>query len=252
MAGCLSYSDVRNGREMVALANALAVTTVTGVDTDDLTLVDEQRYANLCAGLYRSRLERVGSRIALQTRLRIGHSELNLRRQLGEQNGVARCIGYNIYYHTFLQEIYTRDQVMSDRYLLEGLVIHEDVVLALFVKELVRTALNANILQLLTDVEAALQHTAVHYILKFHAHNRVALTRLHVQKLDYEIQTAVHADTYAVFNVLTVNHKIITIGSITIYLFFIKIAAKLQNFLHICKFFCNFALRKCQLLWKLY
>ena len=98
---------------------------------------------------------------------------------------------------------------MSDRYLLEGLVIHEDVVLALFVKELVRTALNANILQLLTDVEAALQHTAVHYILKFHAHNRVALTRLHVQKLDYEIQTAVHADTYAVFNVLTVNHNAI-------------------------------------------
>ena len=98
---------------------------------------------------------------------------------------------------------------MSDGHLLESLVVHEDVILTFFVQILVRTALYAYILQFLTDVETALQNATVHYIFKFNTHNCVTLTRLHVEELNYEIQTAVHTDTYAVLNVLTVNHKII-------------------------------------------
>ena len=112
-----------------------------------------------------------------------------------------------VYGETFLQEVYTRDEVMCDRHLLKGLVVHEDIVITLFVEELIRTTFYANILQLLTDVEATLQHATIHYIFEFNAHDGVAFTRLYMQKLNYEIQTAVHADTYAVFNVLAVNHK---------------------------------------------
>ena len=190
----------------VVLADTLAVRTVACVDTDHFAFVDEERNAYLSAGFNRSRLEGVGSGIAFQTRLRIGNGQLYLRRQLCEQYRIRRCVRYDIYVHSLFQEINTGDQIVRDGYLLESLVVHEDVVLALFVQELIRTALYADIFQFLTDVEAALQYAAIHYIFEFNTHNCVTLTRFNVKELNYEIQTAIHADTYAVFNVLTVDH----------------------------------------------
>ena len=226
-----------------ALADALAVRTVARVDTDHFALVDEQRHTYLCAGLNRCRLECVRRRIAFQTRLRIGNGQLYLRRQFCEKHGVRRCVRYNLYVHTLFEEIHTRDQVMADGHLLESLVVHEDIVLTLFVEELIRTALYAYILQLLTDIEATLQHATIHYIFEFNTHNSVALTRFDVQELNYEIQTAIHTDTYAVFDVLTVNH---TIDNFTIYdLRFIydliKLRFILRKSLQKYNFFCTYA-----------
>ena len=96
---------------------------------------------------------------------------------------------------------------MADRHLLESLLVHKDIVLTLFVEVLVWTTLNAYILEFLTDVEAALQYATINYIFELNTHNGVTLTWLNVQEVNYKIQTAVHADTYAVLYILRVNHK---------------------------------------------
>ena len=189
--------------------NALAIRAIAGIYAYDLALIDEEGHTDLCAGLQRSGFEGVGSGIALQSRLGVGDLQLHLGRQFGEENSVGGSVGNDIAGHTLFEEIHTGDEVVGDGHLLESLVVHEDVVCSFFVEELVGAALNTYVLELLADIEAALQHAAVHYIFEFNTHNCVTLTRLNVEELNYEIQTAVHADAYAVFDVLTVNHKII-------------------------------------------
>lgn len=215
---------------VLILSHALAIGTVARIDTDDLTLVDEERHANFCAGLYGSGFEGIGSGIALQTRLGISNGELYFGRQFGEEDGIGRSIRNDIYIESLFEEIDAGDEVVRDRHLLEGLVIHEDIILTFLIEELVRATLHAYILEFLTDIESALEHAAIHYIFEFNTHDGVTFSRLHMQELNYEIQTAVHADAYAVFNVLAVNHKI----------YFWKIRAKVVKNLHICKKNSNF------------
>ena len=189
------------------LANALAVATIAGIYTDSLAFVYEERYADLSTCLESSRFEGVGSGIALETWLGVGDYQLNLGWQLSEEDSVGACIRYNIANKTLFQELNTCDKVVTDRYLLESLLVHEDIILTLFVEELVWTALNANILKFLTNVEAALQYATINNIFEFNTHDGVTLSWLNVQEVNYKIQTAVHADTYAVLYVLRVNHK---------------------------------------------
>jgi hypothetical protein len=81
-------------------------------------------------------------------------------------------------------------------------LVHEDIVLTLFVEVLIWTALYAYILEFLTDVETALQYATIYYIFELNTHNGVTFTWLNVQEVDYEIQTAIHADANTVLNVL--------------------------------------------------
>ena len=127
--------------------------------------------------------------------------------QLSEEDSIGTCIRYNLADKALFQEVNTCDKVVSDRYLLESLLVHEDIVLTLFVEVLIWTALYANILEFLTDIEATLQYATIYYIFEFHTHNGVTLSWLNVQEVNYEIQTAVHADTYTVLYILRVNHK---------------------------------------------
>ena len=189
------------------LANALAVATIAGIYADNLTFVAEERHADLSTCLESCRFEGVGSGIALETWLGVRDSQLHLSRQLSEEDSVGTCVRYNLADKALFQEVNTCDKVVSDRHLLESLLVHEDIVLTLFVEVLVWTALYAYILEFLTNVEAALQYATIYYIFKFHTHNGVTLSWLNVQEVNYEIQTAVHADTYTVIYILRVNHK---------------------------------------------
>ena len=199
------------------LANALAVATIAGIYADNLTFVAEERNADLSTCLERSRFECVGSCIALETWLSVRDSQLYLGRQLSKKDGVGRSIRNNLANEALFEEINTCDKVVRDRHLLESLLVHEDVVLTLFVEVLVWTALNANILQFLTDVEAALQNATIYYIFELNTHNGVTLSWLNMQEVNYEIQTAVHTDTYTVLYILRVNHNSIVV---IIYLIF--------------------------------
>ena len=189
------------------LANALAVATIAGIYTDSLAFVYEERHADLSTCLESSRFEGVGSSIALETWLGVRDNQLHLGWQLSEEDSVGRSIRYNVANKTLFEEVNASDKVVTDRYLLKSLLVHEDVILALFVEVLVWTALYANILQFLADIEATLQYTTINYIFEFYTHNGVTLSWLNVQEVNYKIQTAVHADTYAVLYVLRVNHN---------------------------------------------
>jgi hypothetical protein len=191
------------------LANALAVATVAGIYADDLALVAEQRHTDLSTSLESSWFEGVSSGIALETWLGVGDSELNLSWQLSEEHSIGRSVRHNLANEALFEEVNTSDKVMTDRHLLESLLVHEDIILTLFVEELVWTTLYAYILEFLANVEAALQHAPVNYIFEFYTHDGVTLTWLNVQEVNYKIQTAVHADANTVLYVLRVNHNFI-------------------------------------------
>jgi hypothetical protein len=184
------------------LANALAVATIASINADSLTFVAEERNTDLSTSLESSWFEGVSSSIALETWLGVRDYELNLGWQLSVKNSVGRSIRYYVADKALFEEVNTCDEVVTDRHLLKSLLVHEDIILTLFVEVLVWTALNAYILKFLTNVEAALQNATIYYIFELNTHNGVTLSWLNVQEVDYEIQTAIHADANTVLNVL--------------------------------------------------
>ena len=184
------------------LANALAVATIASINADSLALVAEERNTDLSTSLESSWFEGISSSIALETWLGVRDYELNLGWQLCVKDSVGRSIRYYVANKTLFEEVNTCDEVVTDRHLLKSLLVHEDIILTLFVEVLVWTALNAYILKFLTNVEAALQNATIYYIFELNTHNGVTLSWLNVQEVDYEIQTAIHADANTVLNVL--------------------------------------------------
>ena len=184
------------------LANALAVATIASIHADSLALVAEERNTDLSTSLESSWLEGVSSSIALETWLGVRDYELNLGWQLSVKDSVGRSIRYYVANKTLFEEVNASDKVVTDRHLLKSLLVHEDIILTLFVEVLIWTALYAYILEFLTDVETALQNAAIYYIFELNTHDGVTFTWLNVQEVDYEIQTAIHADANTVLNVL--------------------------------------------------
>ena len=86
--------------------------------------------------------------------------------------------------------------------LLESLLIHEDTACGILIKILVRTTLHANILELETNLECTLKHTAVSNILQLGYHYCVTLTRLSVLEVDASPNLAIHADASTDFDFL--------------------------------------------------
>ena len=125
---------------------------------------------------------------------------------MGVEHGVGGGVGDDFHGVALLHEGGAGDEFFADGDLLEGLVVHEDVGVALGVEVLVGAALYAYVLELLADVEAAFEHSAVDDVLELGAHEGVALAGFYVQELHAEIEAAVHADAGAVFDVLSVNH----------------------------------------------
>ena len=185
---------------------AAYVRTVAGIYLDHLTLVDKERHTHGSAGLHCSGLESIGGCVALEAGLGIGYLQSCLCGHFGIEHSFGAGIAHNLHYVSLLHVVGTCHEILADGNLVESLLIHEVVVGALSVEELIGAALHAHILKLFTDVEAALEHTAVHHILELCAHESISLTGLHVKEFDHEIETAVHADAGAVLDVLSVHH----------------------------------------------
>ncbi len=93
-------------------------------------------------------------------------------------------------------------QLVVDGNLLEGLLVHEDAARLVLIQVLIGAALNDHVLQLLTDVEATLQHATVTYVLQLDDHDGVALTGFAVLEVNAHPNGAVHANGGAFLNVL--------------------------------------------------
>lgn len=187
--------------------HAVDIGTVARIDLDDFAFIDEKRYTHLGTGLHRSRLRGVGGSVALEARLGVGYLQLRLDGHLGIEDGVGGSVADHFDYIAFLHEINAGDEVLGDGNLIVSLLIHEDIVLSFHVKELIGTALHAYILKCLTDVEALFEYTAAHYILERGAHDGVALTGLHMEKVNAEVELAIHTDAGALLDVLRFNHE---------------------------------------------
>ena len=99
------------------LLAATQILTGTGVDLDALTLLDKDRNLDDSTGLYGSRLEYVGSGIALNARLGLSDLELNEQRRLNSE--YAALVGKNLNVLVLLHETEVVAQsVLADRDLL--------------------------------------------------------------------------------------------------------------------------------------
>ena len=127
---------------------------------------------------------------------------MNLHRHIGIENSLCGGIHHHFHILALLQEIYTIDQIGRNVDLLKGLVVHEDHIITILIKILIGTTLHAHILKLFADIEATLQNASVDHIFQRHVHDGVALTWLTVQKIDTEIELAIHADAGALLDVL--------------------------------------------------
>ena len=129
------------------LAYTTEVAAIAGVNLDSLALVNEQRNANLSTSLESSWLGSVGSSVTLYTWLRVSDLQGSLCWHFSQEDSTVCSISNNLNYVTLLHVLTTGNVLLSDRHLLESLLVHEDATSSVLVEVLIRATLNANILQ---------------------------------------------------------------------------------------------------------
>lgn len=187
------------------------VGSVAGVNLDELAFVDEERHSYFRAGFDCGGFEGVGGCVAFKSRFGICDFEYGLDGHLGEEHGFGGCVSHDFHCVALFHVCRAGDEFFVDGNLLECLVVHEDIVVAIGVEVLERAALDSHVLKLLADVEAALEYAAVDNVLELGAHKGVAFAGLHVKEFYTEVEAAVHAYAGAVFDVLSVDHIIMMI-----------------------------------------
>ena len=132
----------------------------------------------------------------------MSNAKHSLYRHFCIQNSSVGGIRYNFYDITLLHILMTDNELVIDGNLLKCLLIHENTTALVFIKILIGTTLNDDVLQFLTDVEATLQNATIGNVLHLDNHNCVTLTWLSVLEIDAHPNTTVHANSGAFLNVL--------------------------------------------------
>ena len=188
----------------------LAVGTVGGVDGDLVALVDEERNHNLGAGLKGALLQSAGGGgVALHGRLCVGHLKGNVCRELA---GEALLLRLDDEHHldvlAFLHQVGVLNYVVRQVDLLVGLLVHEVESVLVRVKELVRTSLDVDDIDLHTCREGVLKDPSVLKVTKLCLYECRTLSWLNVLEIDYLARLAVVADIKAVLKICCCCHKI--------------------------------------------
>ena len=181
---------------------AVYVGTVAGIYFNDFALVDKEGHAYLSTCFKRRGLQGVGGGVAFESGLGVGDFQLRLDGHFCVEDSFSRSIAHYVNNVTFLHEVHACDKVLGDRSLVEGFLVHEDVVLALLIEILELATLYAYVFKCFTDIEALFEYAATYYVLEGGTHDGVTLSRLHVQEVDAEIELAIHADAGALLDVL--------------------------------------------------
>src|SRR5882757_1023165 len=155
----------------------------TGVDLDPVAVVDEQRDLDDLAGLQGGGLGGTGDPVALYAGLHVGDGELHRGGQLrADDLGAVEP----------QRRGHLRQQVVGDVLdhlaghveLLEVLLVHEDVVVAVVVEELQFLGLDDGLFDPLTGPERTVHHRAVAHVLQLGADKRAALAGLDMLERD--------------------------------------------------------------------
>src|SRR5437667_35506 len=132
------------------------ILVVTAVDPDHLTLLDKERNLHRGAGLQRGRLGGAGGGVAAHARIGPGDGELDEVRPLHEDPPVV--VHQALARHPVLQvlELIRADDVLRQHHVVEGLLVHEVIEVAVAVGKLDRPPQEPRVGDALTGVVGAL------------------------------------------------------------------------------------------------
>ena len=188
--------------------DSLSVSTVGGVDGDLLALVDEERNHDLCTGLKGDLLEGAGgSGVTLDCRLSICDLEGYVCREFA---GEALLLRLDDEHHldmlTLLHEVGVVDDIVRKMDLLVGLLVHEVETILIGVKELVRTPLDIDDIDLGTCCEGVLKDTTVLEVAELCLDESRALAWFDMLEIDHLTWLAVEADVESVLEICCCCH----------------------------------------------
>lgn len=172
--------------------DALAVRAVRGVDCDLVALVDEQRDHDLGAGLERALLEGAGGGgVALYSRLGVGHLECNVCRKLAGEAPLLVNEEHHLDMLSLFHKVGIVNDVLREMDLLISLLMHEVESVLVTIKELVRTSLDADSVDLGTCSKRILENTAVFQITEFGFNESRAFSRFNMLEIHEHARLAV-------------------------------------------------------------
>ena len=184
---------------------ALKILAGSGINSENVTLVDEDRNLNNCAGLKNRFLSYVGSGIATNTGLGLGNSKLYECRRLNGEN--VTLPGRNTAGGIFLNELEVIAKLICiKRNLLVGFGIHKVVEVAVGVKILKIATLNNSILKLCCGVEGSLTDSTGNNISVLGSYKCCALTGFNVLELNNLINLTLHFKGKTVLKIACCNH----------------------------------------------
>jgi len=176
---------------------ALHILAGAGVDTDKVALVDEEGYADLCAGFDGSGLGCVGSGVACEAGIGLSNSELNKCGGLYAE--YLSFVRKDLAGHIFLNELEgIAKLVLSYGNHLVGFGIHKVVKSVVVIGIFHILSLNESGRIFVVGVEGALGYASLNNVSDLSANECGSLTGLYVLKLDYLINVSVHFESYAV------------------------------------------------------
>ena len=118
------------------------------------------------------------------------------------KNCAVRSVCYDFNNVAFLHKFGTCNLMERNRNLFESFLIHKDISCWVLIKILVRTTLNTNIFKLKSYLECTLKYATIRNILQFGNHNRIALPRLPMLKVDTSPNLSIKTDTCSDFDFL--------------------------------------------------
>ena len=182
---------------VVLMIAACGYVSAYGYGKDHIALVDEQGHTDLRAGLQRGGLERVGGRVALEARVRLGDLQDHKVRSLDAEHLalIAQHLADLVLLHEF-EGIAQLALIEGD--LLERFIVHEVVQVAVVVAVRHVAAIHKGFLELGGGVEGRFGHSTGHHVAHLGADESGALTGLDVLELHDLHNLAVHLEGLAV------------------------------------------------------
>ena len=188
-------------------SSSFEILSGSGVDADNIALVDEERNLDLGSGLDGRRLGRTGRGIAADAGLGSGNLKSNEHGRLDGK--YVSVVGSDLAHVVLLHELEVCGELVGvERKLLEGLHVHEVVEIAVVVEILHLAAVDARVLEFVGGVEGRFGDRTGDHVLELGANECCTLARLNVLEFDDLHDLSVHVEGYTVFEIACYYHKI--------------------------------------------
>ena len=112
------------------------------------------------------------------------NAQNRFNRHFGKKHSAVCRIGHHLNDVVFFHIFNAGNGFFGYRCLLEGFLVHENIVSPILIKKLIGATLYANILQFKSYLKRTVKYTARRYIFQLGAHNSISLARFNVLKVD--------------------------------------------------------------------